>query len=193
MGGALRMLLAQPSSLSIHTLSVHAAGQTSGMQDSRLAVTLLWAVVALLAGALAGVLVYSYGHKVGSRAGQLDCSCGPCLVSGRLQRSSCRLSICAGMMHLRQQACDCPCETWGTPASCCLPPVSDSCPHKGFHLQYNLQYARMLMWWRNPGSSSSWWPLQSMFTLRTACPHSADLSHDLPHCGPRGIVCLCSD
>lgn len=41
------------------------AGQTSGMQDSRLAVTLLWAVVALLVGALAGVLVYSYGHKVG--------------------------------------------------------------------------------------------------------------------------------
>lgn len=35
-------------------------------------------------------------------------------------------------MHLRQQACECPCETWGTPASCCLPPVSDSCPHKGF-------------------------------------------------------------
>ena len=88
------MLLAQPSSLSIHTLSVHAAGQTSGMQDSRLAVTLLWAVVALLVGALAGVLVYSYGHKVGSRAGQLDCSCGTCLVSGCAEEFLQAVNLC---------------------------------------------------------------------------------------------------
>ena len=69
MGGALPMLLTHLSPLNIDALCVPAAGQKSGMQTSRLAVTMLWAAVALLAGALAGVLVYIYGHKVGSRVG----------------------------------------------------------------------------------------------------------------------------
>ena len=141
------MLLTHLSPLNINMLSVSAAGQKSSMQKSRLAVTMLWAAVALLAGALAGVLVFIYGHKVGSRGGQLACACRTCLIAGPVQGEAHRgpSAGCHSVsvkLHLWQPVCDCPCETWA-PLQAAACPLCLKLLTERFHLQSDLQDVRL--------------------------------------------------